>query len=144
MGSLKATTTPARKRAILTDAEFEKLLGVTKDGPDRRRLSGEQRYWLYLIASQTGLRAQELDSLKPSSFHLDAEPPDVTVHCTIWKRRKTDQILLRRDFAELLRTWLNEQDPDRRLWGCSGILVEQSGQHVTRDLEAAGINHMQR
>ena len=107
MPKFKGDDTPTRKRAILTDEEFETLLSVTKDGPDRRRLSGEQRYWLYLIASQTGLRAQELNSLKPTSFDLDAEPPAVTVHCTISKRRKTDRILLRRDFAELLRMWLD-------------------------------------
>src|SRR5689334_17023096 len=67
MPKIKGDTTPARKRAILSDVEFETLLRSTEAGPNRRNLSPEQRVWLYLIASQSGARAQELHSLKPSS-----------------------------------------------------------------------------
>jgi integrase len=63
------------------------------------------------------LRAQELNSLRPSSFDFDSDPATVTVHCTISKRRKTDTHLLSRDFAQMLKSWLAEQDGDRQLWG---------------------------
>ena len=56
-------------------------------------------YWLYMLASQTGLRAQELNSLRPTSFDLISNPAIVTIACTVSKRRKTDIILLSRDFA---------------------------------------------
>jgi integrase len=140
MPKIKGDTSLRRKRAILTDSEFETLLRVTKNGPDRRNLSGEMRYWLYLIASQTGIRAHELRSLKVDSFHLDADPPCVEVHCTISKRRTTDLILLRRDFAELLRPWLAEQDPFYHLWSCSASSYYNAAAMVRGDLEAADIN----
>ena len=141
MSKLKGDTSPKRRRAILSDAEFEKLLRSTKDGPDRRNLSSMQRVWLYLIASQSGARAQELHSLKPSSFHLDAEPPYVEIHCTISKRRTTDQIMLRHDFAEMLRPWLSVQDPERRLWGCSSSWYYKAANMLRADLKEAGIGH---
>ena len=137
MKPFKGDTSSTRPRTILTDQEFETLLATTLAGPDRRNLTGEQRYWLYLVASQSGLRAQELNSLKPTSFDLDSDPATVTVHCTISKRRKTDTILLSRDFARMLRRWLDEQDPDRRLWGCSTSWFYKAGSMLRADLEAA-------
>jgi integrase len=85
---IKGDTSNTRPRAILSPEEFEKLLSVTKDQPTRRNLTGEQRYWLYLIASQTGLRAQELHSLAPANFHLNEQPPFVEIRNTISKRGK--------------------------------------------------------
>jgi integrase len=138
---IKGDDSPRRQRAILTDAEFEKLLQNTKDGPDRRNLSGEQRYWLYLVAAMTGLRAQELHSLKPTSFSLDSNPPYVEIACTVSKRRKTDRILLSKQFAALLKPWLAECDPDRHLWGCSASWFYKAGAMLRADLAAAGIDH---
>lgn len=46
MGKIKGDTSSRRTRAILADKQFEELLRVTRLGPMRRRLSGEQRYWL--------------------------------------------------------------------------------------------------
>jgi hypothetical protein len=83
----------------------------------------------------------ELSSLKVDSFHLDADPPYVEVHCTISKRRTTDLIPLRRDFAELLRPWLAEQDPFYHLWSCSASWYYNAAEMVRGDLEAAGINY---
>jgi integrase len=94
-----------------------------------------------LLASQTGLRAQELNSLKPSSVELNSEPATVTVACTASKRRKTDTILLSRGFAQMLKRWLDDQDPDRRLWGCSASWFYKAGSMLRADLEAAGIAH---
>jgi integrase len=141
MPKIKGDVTNSRPRTILTDTEFETLLRVTKAGPDRRNLSGEQRCQLFALAAMTGLRAQELNSLKPTSFHLDAEPAFIEIHCTISKRRKTDHILLRRDFAELLRPWLTKQDPDRRLWSCSESWWYKASSMLRADLAAAGIAH---
>lgn len=137
MPRFKGDDTPTRKRAIPTDAEFETVLAATVIGPDRRNLTGAQRYWLYLTASQTGLRAAELHSLKPSSFDLTIDPPTVTVACTVSKRRKTDTILLSRDFARLLQTWFADLDPDRLLWGSSWHTKAAS--MLRADLTATGI-----
>lgn len=141
MPKFKGDTSNSRPRAILTDPEFELLLCATRGGPVRRNLTGEQRYWLYLLASQTGLRAQELNSLSPASFHLDAEQPYVEVHCTISKRRTTDRILLRQDFAALLRPWLRQQPAKRRLWANSRSWFYKAPTMLRQDLQASGVSH---
>ena len=60
-------------------ASKRKLGGMT--GPDRRVF--------YAVALTTGLRRNELGSLTPESFRLDADPPTVTVGGRWTKNRKT-------------------------------------------------------
>jgi len=48
--------------------EFEKLLQAAKEGPVSYGLSGYERYLVYLLAVETGLRRGELRSLTPVSF----------------------------------------------------------------------------
>ncbi|WP_339909484.1 site-specific integrase [Symmachiella dynata] len=140
---IKGDTSNTRPRAILSPQDFEKLLRVTREQPPRRKLSGDQRYWLYLIASQTGLRAQELHSLTPANFHLDVRPPYLEIRNTISKRGKKtgrkDRIELQQAFAELLRPWLSEFLVDTRLWGESRSWWYKAAEMLRFDLRAAGI-----
>lgn len=85
------------------------------------------------------MRAQELHSLTPSSFHLSGDAPYVEVHCTVSKRRTTDRILLRRDFAELLAPWLAEQPADLRLWAGSKSWWYKASHMLHQDLIAVGL-----
>jgi integrase len=143
MPKFKGDDTPTRKRAILGDEEFEKLLSVTKIGPERRNLTGEQRYFAYLISAMTGLRAAEVNSLRPSSFHLDAKQPFVRIHCTVSKRRLTDELLLRQDFAQLLKPWLVEHmklHGDLPLFYQSASWANKAATMLRADLKAAGID----
>jgi len=48
--------------------EFERLLKAARTGPDRYGLSGSQRYLLYLVAVESGLRRGELKSLVVASI----------------------------------------------------------------------------
>ena len=50
--------------------EFERLLKVTKNGSENYGLTGYQRYILYLLACETGLRRGELRSLTVASVDL--------------------------------------------------------------------------
>ena len=45
---------------------------------------------LYLVASETGLRANELASLTVGSLDLDARIPAITVEAASSKRRRRD------------------------------------------------------
>ena len=132
-------------RTILSQEAFTKLLRVTRGQPNRRNLSGEQRYWLYLIASQTGLRAQELHSLTPANFHLNEQPPYVEIRNTISKRGKKtgkkDRLELQQAFVEMLRPWFKGQPPDERLWGESRSWWYKTADIRRADLEAAEISH---
>lgn len=134
-------TTSSRRRAILSDDQFTALLAAARQGPDRRNLSGEARYWLYLLASQTGLRAQELHSLTPKSFHLNTKRPFVEVHCTISKRRTTDRIQLHSDFAKLVAAWLRGKPRNQKLWGTSRAWFNKAASMLRDDLTAAGLKH---
>jgi len=140
---IKGDTSNTRPRAILSPQDFEKLLQVTREQPPRRNLSGDQRYWLYLIASQTGLRAQELHSLAPANFYLDVRPPYVEICNTISKRGKKtgkkDRIELQQAFAELLRPWLSRFPVDKRLWEESRSWFYKAAEMLRFDLRAAGI-----
>jgi integrase len=55
------------RRSLEID-EFMRLLEATIKAPKRFGMTGYERYLLYRLASQTGLRAKELRSLKVSSF----------------------------------------------------------------------------
>ncbi|WP_428307972.1 tyrosine-type recombinase/integrase [Lacipirellula sp.] len=137
MPKFKGDTTTSRRRAILTDDQFTILLTSTHQGPPRRNLTGEQRYWLYLLASQTGLRAQELHSLTPQSFHLKEATPFVEVHCTISKRRTTDRVELHPELAKLLSRWLRDKPHGRGLWSDSVAWFNKAATMLRDDLAAA-------
>lgn len=141
MPKFKGDTSVARRRAILTDEQFSELLVATRQGPDHRNLTGEQRYWLYLIASQTGCRAQEMHSLAPKNFHLKNNSPYVEIACTASKRRSTDRIALRPDFAKLVATWLRGKPRNRKLWCDSKGWFNKAADMLRLDLAAAGLKH---
>jgi integrase len=70
--ALKIDIVPASRnygRAFELD-EFERLLKAAKAGPERYDLSGYQRYILYLLACETGLRRNEIRSLTVASIDL--------------------------------------------------------------------------
>lgn len=139
MPRFKGDTTTSRRRAILTDGQFSNLLASTRQGPMRRNLTGGQRYWLYLIASQTGLRAQELHSLSPASFRLNDSPPFVEISCTVSKRRTTDRIELHPEFAKLVAVWLRGKPRNRGLWSDSKAWFNKAAAMLRDDLKAAGL-----
>lgn len=45
---------------------------------------------LYRVASGTGFRANELRSITPESFDLDADPPTITLAAASRKRHRAD------------------------------------------------------
>ena len=139
MPKFKGDSNSSRRRAILSERQFNTLLEVTKKARPIRNLSGELRFWLYLVASQTGLRAQELNSLTPDSFHLKSVPPFVQIDCTVSKRRTLDRIELRADFALLLAAWLHGKPRQERLWGGSRSWWYKAASILREDLKASGI-----
>ncbi|BBO31108.1 hypothetical protein PLANPX_0720 [Lacipirellula parvula] len=139
MPKFKGDSNSSRRRAILSERQFSTLLEVTRKARPVRNLSGELRFWLYLVASQTGLRAQELNSLTPDSFHLKSVPPFVQIDCTVSKRRTLDRIELRADFALLLAAWLHGKPRQERLWGGSRSWWYKAASILREDLKASGI-----
>ena len=97
-------------------------------------LPGPARAMVYRLALGTGFRANELRTLTPASFDLDADPPTVTVDAAYSKRRRQDVQPIRQDLADLLRPWLAGHERDARPFGA---MPENAARMIRADLDAA-------
>ena len=109
---LNVKTDRRHDRRALVLEELRWLLDVTAAGPERRGVSGYERYITYRLAVETGLRASEIRSLKRSSFDFRTTPATVTVEAGYSKRRREDVLPLRNDTAELLKAHLASKMPE--------------------------------
>lgn len=116
LSPLNADVEEHRQRRSLESDEYRRLLEAAHAGPQRCKLSGPDRFMLYLVASNTGLRNQELASLTPESFDLDGDEPSVVVEASYSKHRRQDVQPIRADLAELLREYLAGKPAGERLW----------------------------
>jgi integrase len=124
-------------RRALPPEEFAKLLATTEASLRRHcGLTGRQRATLYRFVASTGLRRQEVASLKPCSFRLDAIPPHVQVEAAYTKNRKTACQPLPPSLVPLLREYLQGLPPDQPVWGISNKLTNLM---VRGDLDEAEI-----
>jgi integrase/recombinase XerC len=128
-----------RARRELTADELRDLLtGTRASGRTFRGLSGEDRFFLYLVAAGTGFRANALANLTPANFDL-GEAPAVTLAARFAKNRRTKVQPLPPDVAAALRAYLAGKSTHARVWagtwssGCSGAEM------FRRDLEDVGI-----
>jgi integrase len=109
------------RRAMLAE-ELEWLVSTTKAGKgDRKTLPGTDRAMIYQIAAFTGLRANEVASLSPASFDLEAAKPFLVIESTISKRRRQDVLPIADGLAASLREYLASRDllpieRQARLW----------------------------
>ena len=120
-------------RRALTDEELACLIEAAEKGPPRLSMSGPERAVLYQLAVGTGFRANELRSLVPESFDLDAEPPTITVQAGYSKRRRRDVQPIRRDLADLLRPWLAGKKASRPVFN----MPDKPIKLIRPDLDAA-------
>lgn len=117
---------PQRERRAFTEDEFRRLLEVTRRGPVRHGknrdgdvvwcMRGEERAMLYLVAIETGLRANELRSLTRMSFDLDEPLPTVTVQAAYSKRKRKDVLPLRTQTAKVLDSVIGKLQPDDKVF----------------------------
>ena len=133
LSRLNTETDIRRERRTVTLEEFASIVEAAGQGKTSHRLSGDDRMWLYIVASQTGLRAKELASLTPQSFDLASKDPTVAVMACYSKRRRRDEQPLREDVAAKLKGWLVSKTPQERLWPGKWY------RRVRKDLTAAGI-----
>jgi integrase/recombinase XerC len=126
-----------RRRRALTAEECQRLLAAA--AASKRKLggmTGPHRRVFYMTALSTGLRRDELGSLTPESFRLDADPPTVTVEGQWTKNRKTATLPLRQDVAAELRDWLRDKPAGRPIFPVKG---RKRKAMLRADLKAAGI-----
>lgn len=136
LDGLNVRTDRRHDRRALSVDELRRLLETTKTQPEQLGMSGYERYMLYRLAVETGLRRNELKSLKVSSF--DFNNLTVTVEAGYSKHRREDVLPLRADTASELKTFLLNKLPDVQAFN----VPKRSSEMIKADLEAAGIPYV--
>lgn len=157
-GSKATTKRTAWKAAPLSfetlDDAVEKAQARLADNATfiaKLELRGRERALIYKTLVTTGLRKNELASVKVRDLELTAEPPSLTLEAKNEKNREGNTIPLRADLAADLREWLKDRlaariesgesgsetrlAPDEALFNVPDKLVKI----LNRDLQAAGI-----
>ena len=98
-------------------------------------MNGRERVLLYKLAAETTMRANELRTLKVSSFNLDA--CTVTIEAGYSKHRQEDTLPLRPETAEELRAFCAGKMPGAKvLGGRYRKLTEKTAAMIQEDLAA--------
>jgi integrase len=125
-----------RKRKALSPDELAPLIETTKTQPPRAGISGEDRSVLYSVATGTGFRLGELESLVPESFDLGSNPPTITCQAAYTKNGKEAVQPIRQELANLLGAWLADKAPGSPVFVLNRL---QAARALRKDLEAAGV-----
>ena len=140
LGMVNAAVDVRHARRELTADELRTLLVVTQASKKPfRGLTGEARYFLYLLAAGTGFRANALAILTPADFDLNTDSPTVTLAARFNKSRKTKVQPIPADVADALRGYLTGRPANALVWGGTWSSGCTGAEMLRRDLEAAGI-----
>lgn len=112
LGLQNSRTDRRHDRRELSTDEVRRLLDAARSGPVLYGMPGKDRVWLYRLALETGLRANELRLLTWGAFNFKTEPPTVTVEATIAKNRRRDVLPLRMDTAAAIVQWRGSNEVD--------------------------------
>jgi integrase len=127
------------ERRILSNQELSQLLQKTRSSPTCfRRLTGEDRYHIYLTAISTGFRAKEIAFLTPNSFDLDATPPIAHMKAKNAKNKRYACQPLPDELVEALKVYLSKKPINQRIW--KGSWWDRAADMLKIDLESAGIS----
>ncbi len=125
------------RRALSADEVSKLIASARSSGISIQRYTGEQRARIYLMAYLTGLRRNELGSLTPRSFDLDATPPTLTVAAVSSKHRQEDVLPLHPELTAMLRQWLTGLQAGDKLF--PKLARRKTWMMVRKDLERVGI-----
>jgi integrase len=117
--------------------ELPALLEAARTGPERFGLTGQQRYLVYLLAFETGLRRGELRSLTVASIDLRRLQIFVKGGAAGATKNKDDaHQCITPETGDLLREYIRGKMPNVRLFP---TIPHRSALMVRADCEAAGI-----
>jgi integrase len=126
-----------KKRRALTPEEQRRLLEVTETQPKRFQATGHVRALVYRLALETGLRANEIDSLKVLSFNFEASPPTVRIESSDSKGKRTDDLILIKETARTVQEHFKGKQPTEKAFVLT--VVDNFAKMIKPDLKAAGI-----
>ena len=104
-----------KKRRALTIDEMHKLLKATEAAPDRYNMTGQERSLVYRLALETGLRSNEIKTLKVLSF--DFENNGVHVDASNSKGKRSYDLILMSDTAKDVKELLRGKLPTATAFG---------------------------
>lgn len=133
-----------RQRRALTASEVGKLLSTTAASEEERYgMDGPERAMLYRFALTTGLRANEIRTLRVEHVDLDhPEGPVLYVEAAYSKHRERDTLPLHPALVEPLRRFIVERakTPGAKLFGGRyQSLTDKTCDMLKEDLVDAGI-----
>lgn len=116
--------------------EFERLLEAAKTGSKSYGLTGHQRYVLYLLACETGLRRDELRSLTVASVDLKNSCVFVKGGIDGATKNKDDAVqYFTPGTGQLLKEYIKGKMPNIQLFK----IHDKSAKMIQADCETAGI-----
>lgn len=137
LSGLNVKTDRRRVRRALAPDDIRRLLSVTKAAGIRFGLTGYERYLVYRLCCETGIRAGEVRTLRVDSF--DFENRVVAVQAGYSKRRRYDVLPLRSDTAVELQRHFAGKTPR-----CQAFAVpERTADMLKADLIEADIPYEQ-
>lgn len=122
---------------LLAVAEAGKPVDITRKGYqyDYREVTGPDRAMLYRIILGSGLRANEIRTLRPEAFDLGAEPT-IEIRAGNEKARRGALQPITRELADQIRPWLETRPPQQPLFDLPEKMHKRL---LLPDLIAAGI-----
>ncbi|MHC4143237.1 MAG: tyrosine-type recombinase/integrase [Planctomycetota bacterium] len=137
---LNAKLDRRRVRRALTVDELRRLLEATKNGPERFGMNGYERFLVYKLAVETGLRSKEVRRLTVSSF--DFVNRTVAIEAVDAKGKREDVLSLRKDTAAMLKQFFRGKMPGVRAFGGTyGKLTKCTGEMVEADLASTEVRN---
>jgi integrase len=126
-------------RRALEPQELRELLCVTALAPVRQGVDGAERALVYRVALETGLRANEIRSLRTASLQgVDTAEPTLTVQAGASKRRREDVVPIRPDLASALAAHVRGRKPWEPMFALNRSW--RPCEMLSHDLAAAGID----
>jgi len=126
-----------RVRRFLLSEEWRWLQCSTNKSATRHGMDGSERSLLYATAIQTGLRANELRSLKVGDLFLKSAPPYVVVQAGSTKNRKAARQYVKTNLARLLANHVRTKTPSAKVFNMSPWL--RSADMLRDDLNKARV-----
>ena len=125
-------------RREVSPEELDRLFTATKDSSRTvRKLTGADRYHLYLTAFSTGFRAAELSALTPAHFHLSDDTPAISLPGRKTKNKKAARLPLAPAVAIALRSYFAGKPSNETIW--PGKWPKHAAKMLRVDLAAASV-----
>lgn len=105
-----------RERRMLLPEEFAWLAHVTMNEAKRSKMTGAARRLLYMVAIQTGLRANEIRGLRRGSMFLTGERPFLLAKAATTKNGKPAHQYIKTDLAAALREYVETRPPEAAIF----------------------------